>query len=109
MRVMTRISDLLWTAALAVALLAPHVSVPAAHAIAPGGACCFPDLGCENFDEFTCTINGGEFIGGNVTCASIQCTHVKAPVASILGLVGIMGGLVGVGTYRLIRRRRKTA
>lgn len=90
---------------LAAALIA--VTTPGAYAVAPVGACCLADGGCEELTALQCDGPGQSFVGEGTSCSTTNCAApVEAPALSILGLVAATGALAALGVGRLVARRR---
>jgi hypothetical protein len=96
-------------AAGAIGLVVTLASLSVARATAPLGACCLTNGACVDLVSFQCDGQGGEFIGGGTSCATVRCdAPVAAPLLSILGMVAAVGALAGLGVYRLLIGRRRT-
>jgi hypothetical protein len=100
-----RLGHLLAAGAFAVAAMFAVASP--AHANLPLGACCLQGGACEDLMVTQCDGEGGTFIGEGTSCSMVQCTAPLAvPLLSIVGTVAVVGGLAGIGAFRLLSRRR---
>ena len=89
-------------------LAALTLSPPEVRANLPLGACCLANGVCEDLMVTQCEGLGGDFIGEDTSCSTIDCAApVVAPMLSIFGLVAIVGALGGLGAYRLLLRRHR--
>jgi hypothetical protein len=78
-----------------------------AVAFAPIGPCCFADGSCDNLLEMACEDQEGTFIGVGPSCSQTICpTTQAAPMLTFFGLAAVIGGLIGLGLYRLVFRYR---
>ena len=89
------------------ALIMSQAWAPPARASVVVGACCLQGSPCDEIDPFSCDQRNGTFMGSGTVCANVDCpSGVAAPVLSIFGLVGMIGGLAGFGAYRIFFRKR---
>jgi hypothetical protein len=105
---MMRLSGMPRYGALIAALSVLALALPTrSPAFEPAGACCLANGACENLIAAQCETLGGDFVGAETSCATTDCTApVAAPMLSIFGFVALIGGLGGLGAYRLFLRRR---
>lgn len=80
--------------------------LPAARAVAPVGACCFPDGSCAQVLELQCESGGGTFAGIGLSCEQIACNISGAPLFSTAGMLLVV---VVLGTLGLLHLRRRSS